>query len=277
MPPVAVRHWYIALLVLLVATAWVFLFWVAPQPSMPGWLVDYTRFTYRLGQRLWSSVGYLWLWAGLSLVLGVMAPLGIAALLGRRPTQLGLAWPNVLGRRIIAVGYVLALPFLVIVGGQPAFQQYYRPYLQGDAWVILVQFELVLFAEQFFFQGFLLAFLLPGSAFPPEEPPPPQGGGRWLRLLRWVGLARATSGKRGLEQVLAWLGLDRPAALAILLQSIPFLLVHLGKAPVEFIASFPGGFLFGYIAYRARSFLPVLLLHTLTGGTLLLVVWRNLR
>ena len=44
-------------------------------------------------------------------------------------------------------------------------------------------------------------------------------------------------------------------------QAIPFVLLHLGKPFLETLACIPGGFIFGYVAYRTRSFLPCFVIH----------------
>ena len=48
---------------------------------------------------------------------------------------------------------------------------------------------------------------------------------------------------------------------AIFVQTIPFVLLHFGKPFLETLACIPGGFAFGYIAYRTRSFLPCFVIH----------------
>ncbi|MHC1578527.1 MAG: CPBP family intramembrane glutamic endopeptidase, partial [Dehalococcoidia bacterium] len=48
---------------------------------------------------------------------------------------------------------------------------------------------------------------------------------------------------------------------AIFVQAIPFVLLHLGKPFLETLACIPGGFIFGYVAYRTRSFLPCFVIH----------------
>ena len=48
---------------------------------------------------------------------------------------------------------------------------------------------------------------------------------------------------------------------AIFVQAIPFVLLHFGKPFLETLACIPGGFIFGYIAYRTRSFLPCFIIH----------------
>jgi len=48
---------------------------------------------------------------------------------------------------------------------------------------------------------------------------------------------------------------------AIFVQAIPFVLLHFQKLFLETLACIPGGFAFGYIAYRTRSFLPCFIIH----------------
>ncbi len=48
---------------------------------------------------------------------------------------------------------------------------------------------------------------------------------------------------------------------AIFVQTIPFVLLHIGKPFLETLACIPGGFIFGYVAYRTRSFLPCFIIH----------------
>jgi CAAX protease family protein len=48
---------------------------------------------------------------------------------------------------------------------------------------------------------------------------------------------------------------------AIFVQTIPFVLLHFGKPFLETLACIPGGFVFGYVAYRTRSFLPCFVIH----------------
>jgi membrane protease YdiL (CAAX protease family) len=48
---------------------------------------------------------------------------------------------------------------------------------------------------------------------------------------------------------------------AILLQMIPFALLHLGKPELETVSTLLTGILFGYIAYRGRSYWPAFIIH----------------
>jgi len=61
---------------------------------------------------------------------------------------------------------------------------------------------------------------------------------------------------------------------AIFVQTIPFVLLHLGKPFLETLACIPGGFLLGYIAYRTRSFLPCFIIHF--GIYVMMVLFTNL-
>ena len=48
---------------------------------------------------------------------------------------------------------------------------------------------------------------------------------------------------------------------SILIQMIPFTLLHLGKPVVETLACIPSGLFWGYVCYRAESFWPALIMH----------------
>jgi len=48
---------------------------------------------------------------------------------------------------------------------------------------------------------------------------------------------------------------------AIVVQIIPFVLLHFGKPFLETLACIPGGLIMGYVAYRTRSFLPCFIIH----------------
>jgi len=48
---------------------------------------------------------------------------------------------------------------------------------------------------------------------------------------------------------------------ALWLQAVPFALAHIGKPEVEALSTIFGGFAFGWVAWRTRSFLYPLLIH----------------
>jgi len=60
---------------------------------------------------------------------------------------------------------------------------------------------------------------------------------------------------------------------AVFVQAIPFVLLHLGKPFLETLACIPGGFIFGYVAYRTRSFLPCFIIHF--GMYVMMILFTN--
>jgi membrane protease YdiL (CAAX protease family) len=48
---------------------------------------------------------------------------------------------------------------------------------------------------------------------------------------------------------------------SILLQMIPFALLHLGKPELETVSTIFTGILFGYVAYRGKSYWPAFIIH----------------
>ena len=58
---------------------------------------------------------------------------------------------------------------------------------------------------------------------------------------------------------------------AIWLQAVPFALGHLGKPEVETLSTIFGGFAFGWIAYRTKSFLYPFIIHWFVSSFTILV------
>ncbi len=58
---------------------------------------------------------------------------------------------------------------------------------------------------------------------------------------------------------------------AIWLQAVPFALAHIGKPEVETLSTIFGGFAFGWVAWRTRSFLYPFLIHWFVGSFTILV------
>jgi uncharacterized protein len=54
---------------------------------------------------------------------------------------------------------------------------------------------------------------------------------------------------------------DKLKEASILIQMIPFVLLHLGKPELETISCLFTGILFGYVAYRGKSFWPAFIIH----------------
>jgi membrane protease YdiL (CAAX protease family) len=115
---------------------------------------------------------------------------------------------------------------LLIASRSTAFQQYYAVKDFNPLFYTLETLA-VLFAQEFFFRGFLIF---------------------------------------GLK--------DRLKEVAIFVQVIPFVLVHIGKPEIETLSTILTGILFGYIAYRGRSFWPAYIIHIFIN--LFFVLYINL-
>ena len=58
---------------------------------------------------------------------------------------------------------------------------------------------------------------------------------------------------------------------ALWLQAVPFALAHIGKDPVETLSTIFGGFLFGWVAYRTKSFVYPFLIHWFVASFTIIV------
>jgi len=58
---------------------------------------------------------------------------------------------------------------------------------------------------------------------------------------------------------------------ALWLQAVPFALAHIGKPEVETLSTIFGGFVFGWLAYRTRSFIYPFLIHWFIASFVILV------
>jgi CAAX protease family protein len=58
---------------------------------------------------------------------------------------------------------------------------------------------------------------------------------------------------------------------ALWLQAVPFALAHIGKPEVETLSTIFGGFAFGWVAWRTRSFLYPFLIHWFIATLIILV------
>ncbi len=284
--PEGVRWTSHALSVAVAAAAafYVSLFWVRAQPWMPRGLCEVIRqFHIFAGRQVtaaaslvdWPLVGR-WGWALVSLAMGLVLPWLIMALIGRgRPRDLGLRWPNRVGWRLIAVGYLGSLPLLALMASSPATRAYYQhDVAHWSLGRVFGPYLMVLIAEHFLFHGVLLAVLRPGRRWPTVPTPAPADGTIARRVVRWIGLAQPTDGARGLRRLGRWIGLPDACWWALLLQTALFGLVHVGKSPAELAMSFPGGLAMGYVAYRCNSWLVPIILHAGTAlSVLVLIRW----
>jgi membrane protease YdiL (CAAX protease family) len=58
---------------------------------------------------------------------------------------------------------------------------------------------------------------------------------------------------------------------ALWLQAVPFAIAHISKPEIETLSTIFGGFLFGWIAYRTRSFVWPFLIHWFIGTFVIIV------
>jgi membrane protease YdiL (CAAX protease family) len=58
---------------------------------------------------------------------------------------------------------------------------------------------------------------------------------------------------------------------AIWLQAMPFALAHIGKPEIETFSTIFGGFAFGWVAWRTKSFIWPFLIHWYIGSLIILV------
>ncbi len=63
---------------------------------------------------------------------------------------------------------------------------------------------------------------------------------------------------------------------ALWLQAVPFALAHIGKPEVETLSTIFGGFVFGWVAYRTRSFVYPFLIHWFVASFTIIVAARLL-
>jgi len=64
----------------------------------------------------------------------------------------------------------------------------------------------------------------------------------------------------------------RFGAEALWLQAVPFALAHIGKPEIETLSTIFGGFAFGWVAYRTRSFVYPFLIHWFVASFTIMVV-----
>lgn len=58
---------------------------------------------------------------------------------------------------------------------------------------------------------------------------------------------------------------------ALWLQAVPFALAHIGKPEIETLSTIFGGFAFGWVAWRTKSFLYPFLIHWFIGSFIIIV------
>jgi len=208
-----------------------------------------------------------------AIVAGAIPLLAARLLLRASPGEIGCRRPNRVGWRLLVIGFVFSIPFLVFMARGPGMVAYYLPTAQRAGYAAFLSYYAVnMLTEHFFCHGVLLAAFRADGRWPP---PPAETQAavkrRWQRLLLLIGLSNA--GRRpGQNAATACLQLQPGCGFAILGSATLFGLVHVGKDWREAVLSLPGGLALAFIAYRGNSWLTPFLLHALTAGTTLVLM-----
>jgi hypothetical protein len=191
------------------------------------------------------------------------------------PGDFGCRRPNVYGWRLIGVGFILSLPFLIWMVGGPEIGAYYLRQLRRAGWVAFLFFYFVnMLGEHFFFHGVLLAAFRLDGRWPAAYAPDPVDRSRWRGVLQWLGFAAACTGHDASvsERVRRWFDLSTGCLWPILGSACLFGLVHVDKDVRELVLSVPGGAILGFLAYRSNSWVTTLILHSGTAAAALLLI-----
>jgi uncharacterized protein len=168
-----------------------------------------------------------YVWQNDFVYYALLPVLTVLLLLHKHPLKLGLGWGDWrTWSRDVALVCAVSVFVLLAASRSASFQQYYAIKDFNPLMYSLETF-VVLFAQEFFFRGFLIF---------------------------------------GLK--------DKLKEAAIFVQVIPFVLVHFGKPELETLSTILTGILFGYIAYRGRSFWPAYIIHIFIN--LFFVLYINL-
>ena len=167
------RTLFRAVLVNALGFLWVTMFWFRPASRWPVW-----KDIYRGGDRLVRDVTGLegiFVWAFKSYVF-VLVPVFVLLLVFKRPTALGMGKMARFGWRIVAVGFLIALPVLVWLGLRPGMQEFYAHMFKPGAWRPLLANALVIAVEHAWIEGVILALALPRGGFLQDEGDPEREG-----------------------------------------------------------------------------------------------------
>ncbi|MFC1890538.1 hypothetical protein ACFL4G_12365 [Thermodesulfobacteriota bacterium] len=200
----------------------------------------------------WAS--YYHVWVVTSAIYFLCIPMIAArSLYSLSLREMGIAWFRAKDLKVIALLYVIALPALAILASRDAMFHFYEPYFRGGLRDYLVWTNILMLIEHASFQGVLVALLEPGF---------------------FTGRPSMSSPIRGIRAAFAEVrAIDGRILLVILLDGLLFMLIHIGKPLVEVAAALPSGILLASLAYRFRTFLVCYLLHTMTAGTIVALIY----
>jgi len=266
-----------------VAATYCLLFLVRPGPTWP----DFVRETMTAcTSAVYSRISLLLEWIGVHrpepvlgqglylVVVTGLVPLLAARLLMRAPlTAIGCRRPNRVGWHLLAVAFVLSIPFLVFMALGPGMVAFYMPTVKRAGYALFLSYYAInMLTEHFFLHGVMLAALRSDWRWPTPAPGPEHHDGRlWRRLLAYIGLG-GPSRYPGQSGIAGWLQLAPGCVFAMVGSAALFALVHVGKDWREAVLSIPGGLAVAYIAYRSDSWLTPFLLHAMTAGATLVLM-----
>lgn len=195
------------------------------------------------------------LWLGVWVILGMMIPSALLYLSGLKLNDVGMGMPNTLGRRMIILGIVVAIPFGILLLNSKNYDTGQNPLSSGYIMILLSMIP-----EHFLVTGVCTALMLPGGRLPSDVSFEPVEGNFIAKGLRWFGLAQS-SANTGSNRILDWFGLTWVSLFAIVASGAVFRMIHLGKNDLELMLSLPGGIAIAYMTIRSHSIWPSVISH----------------
>lgn len=261
------RAWLRAVMVLLPCTLWASLSFIGMAKRWPligdVWL--YSRVAF---DELGVSPAMGWAIKG---VLFTALGVSVLNLFLRRPYLLHETRLDASIKRLVVLALLVALPAQVALGLSPSMQHFYRRFFEAGGAERILANAITIVSEHLWIEGVVLGLaLVPGVV---EQLRAEQSCARRGRLARF-GLGFPANGPRTAS---AWLGVPREAWPAIVAQGALFFVVHFTKDPGEVASSLPGGIAVGWLSLRARSFVPAMVLHLVTGAVVLVTMWLAVR
>ena len=165
--------------------------------------------------------------------------------------------------KVLLLLYLFALPVLIWLSAREDMYQYYLPYIKEGLWTYVLWTNLIMVFEHVSLQGILVVFMEPDFFSGSSEKlsgSENDEGKRTKRGLEWL---------RDLQN---WFSIDPYYYFVILLDSLLFMLIHVGKPLSEVLTAFPGGVFLALLAFKFKSFLPCYLIHTMTAGTIIFLI-----
>lgn len=172
-------------------------------------------FGIRYAPESWSRLGELCWWSGTQIVCYLILPLAVLGFIGLRPIDIGWRFAGTSSHwKIYAALFALAIPFVVIASSTAEFQERY-PLLEIGRGQAGAWQDL-----RIWWVFYVIQFIAVETFF---------------RGFLVLGLAK------------------RFGSASIFIATVPYLMIHFVKPPVEALASIVGGLVMGALAYRTKS------------------------